>query len=201
MANEYATLQELKARLRVTANTDDVELQDKLTAASQQIEEDCGRKFWLDSQATARVYDPRERIVRLPFDPAEKLLVDDIGDATGLTVEVGTSAGWTAITDYRTGPDNAIARGRPVTWLLRPLVPWVWGPVFLQQIRVTAIWGWPAVPAAIKEACLLRAARLYRRKASPEGVAGFGDLGVVRVSRNDPDYESLIAPYVLESDG
>jgi hypothetical protein len=39
------------------------------------------------------------------------------------------------------------------------------------------------------------ASRLFKRNDSPLGVAGFGDMGVMRVSRFDPDIEALIAPY------
>lgn len=42
-------------------------------------------------------------------------------------------------------------------------------------------------------AALMLAGRLYKRKASPEGVAGFGDLGVVRVLADDPDVSLLLA--------
>jgi hypothetical protein len=50
------------------------------------------------------------------------------------------------------------------------------------------------VPANIRTATLMLAAREFRRRLSPEGVAGFGDFGAVRVSRIDPDIEALITP-------
>lgn len=51
------------------------------------------------------------------------------------------------------------------------------------------------VPAALREATLLLTSRLFRRRLSPEGVAGFGDFGAVRVTRLDPDIETMITPY------
>lgn len=40
---------------------------------------------------------------------------------------------------------------------------------------------------------LLRSSRLYKRRQSPEGVAGFGGEGaVVRLTRGDPDEEDLL---------
>ncbi len=129
-----------------------------------------------------------------------KLLVDDIGDVTGLIVAVGTTTtGYTTIAGYETGPDNAIIRGDPVRWLLRTYIPWVYYP--LQRIQVTAIWGWPAVPDQIKEACLIRAARLFKRRESPDGTVGAGDFGVIRVGRYDPDYASLIEPFIIPGFG
>jgi hypothetical protein len=39
------------------------------------------------------------------------------------------------------------------------------------------------------------AQRQFKRYDSPLGVTGFGELGVIRVSRIDPDVESLVAPF------
>jgi hypothetical protein len=50
------------------------------------------------------------------------------------------------------------------------------------------------VPANLREATLLQTARTFRRRLSPEGVAGFGDFGAVRVTRVDPDVEAMITP-------
>ena len=44
----------------------------------------------------------------------------------------------------------------------------------------------------VQEAILLLAARLYKRRQSPEGVAGWGDLGVIRIVARDPDIELLL---------
>ncbi|MFC8456442.1 hypothetical protein ACFUJ0_06100 [Streptomyces sp. NPDC057242] len=68
-------------------------------------------------------------------------------------------------------------------------------------MRVGTRFGWPAVPDDITEAALIQAARLYRRKDSPEGVTGSAEWGVVRLSRRDPDVWNLIDPYVLPGFG
>lgn len=49
--------------------------------------------------------------------------------------------------------------------------------------------GWPA---SIVEGVTMLAARLWRRKDSPAGVAAFGDFGPVYVQRNDPDVAMLL---------
>ena len=41
-------------------------------------------------------------------------------------------------------------------------------------------------------AIVLLASRLYKRRNSPEGVAGWSDLGVVRIMAQDPDIERLL---------
>lgn len=43
-----------------------------------------------------------------------------------------------------------------------------------------------------QEAIVLLASRLYKRRNSPEGVAGWGDLGVIRILASDPDIRSLL---------
>lgn len=49
------------------------------------------------------------------------------------------------------------------------------------------------LPDAAHEACLLHAARLYRRRDSLDGTIGFGDAGAIRVGRLDPDVDALYA--------
>lgn len=46
--------------------------------------------------------------------------------------------------------------------------------------------------AEVQEAIVLLASRWYKRRQSPEGVAGWGDLGVIRILAKDPDIEALL---------
>ena len=55
----------------------------------------------------------------------------------------------------------------------------------------------PVIEAEVDQGKLLYAARLWKRRNSPEGVAGFGEFGVVRVAQLDPDVERLIGRYLL----
>ncbi|PZG19004.1 hypothetical protein C1I95_12430 [Micromonospora craterilacus] len=177
--------------------TDDAGLYRRLVAASRAIEDKCGqRRFWLDRQVSARIVSASGRRLLRDAD-GDRLLVDDIGSTDGLLVEVGSAAaGWTEVVDYETEPDSALVKGRPITALLRPRGGW--SRLGRQRVRITARWGWPAVPAQVVEASLLLASRLWMRRKSPEGVAGSAEWGTVRVSRWDPDVEALISKYVLE---
>jgi hypothetical protein len=198
VANEYATLSELKRALTIEdddTSSDDL-LNRALAAASRGIDTATGRRFYLDGAATARTYRPGGRTVCT--DSGERLLVDDIGSATGLVVETGSGGSWAATTSYETGPDNALTRGRPVTALT--LTAGTWGSG-LARVRVTAQWGWPAVPDEITQACVIQAARLFRRKDSPEGVTGSAEWGVVRLSRRDPDVWALIEHFIVPGFG
>jgi len=201
MATEYATLDDLKAQLGIEADdtTRDALLTKALNSASRGIDRATGRRFWLDTTVTARTYRLHQQIVR--EEDGDVLKVDDIGDTTGMTVESASTGGgvFTDITGtYETTPDNALADGYPITGLLRPLT--IWGTAFT-RIRVTAKFGWPAVPDDIAQACLIQASRLYKRKDSPEGIIGSAEWGVRNLSRRDPDVWALIEPFVLPGFG
>jgi hypothetical protein len=200
MANEYATRNELKTQMGIElADTSRDALLDKaLTAASRGIDRATGRRFWLDATPTARIYRLHARVVR--EDDGNVLLVDDIGSITGITVESAPVSGgsYSTVTGYETTPDNALADGYPITGLLRPNS--IWGTSFT-RIRVTARFGWPAVPDDIAQACLIQASRLYKRKDSPEGIIGSAEWGVRNLSRRDPDVWALIEPYILPGFG
>ncbi|MEV6790900.1 phage gp6-like head-tail connector protein [Streptomyces sp. NPDC051320] len=201
MANEYGDLATLKKKLSIEADDDtrDDLLTSALSAASRAIDRTTGRRFWLDAAATARTYRLHARIVS--EDDGQVLLVDDIGDSTDMTVESASTGGgtYTAISGfYETTPDNALADGNPITGLLRPNS--IWGTSFT-RIRVTAKFGWPAVPEDVTEAALIQATRLYKRKNSPEGIIGSAEWGVRNLSRRDPDVWNLIEPYILPGFG
>jgi hypothetical protein len=197
VANEYADLGTLKRQLRLDDADDsqDASLQQALTAASRSIDRATGRRFWLDGTAVQRTYRPEGRTVTQTDGTA--LLVDDIGSVSGLLIETGTATAWSALTDWEALPDNALAVGRPITGLLRS---GGWG-AGTSRVRVTAKFGWPAVPDEIVQATLIQANRLFKRKDSPEGVTGSAEWGVVRLSRRDPDVWNLIEPYVLPGFG
>jgi hypothetical protein len=48
----------------------------------------------------------------------------------------------------------------------------------------------------VTEAILLMASRLFKRRQSPEGVAGWSDLGAVRIVSRDPDVEALLERHI-----
>ncbi|MEU3255915.1 phage gp6-like head-tail connector protein [Streptomyces sp. NPDC006997] len=201
MAGEYVTGAELKEQLGIEADdtTRDARADRAVRAASRAIDRATGRLgrgFWLDDAPTARTYQMDGRTVR--SRTGDLLLVDEIGDTTGMLVETGSGTSWSPITGYETQPDNALADGRPVTGLLRP--GGTWG-LASSRVRVTARFGWPSVPDDIAEAAMIQASRLFKRADSPEGVMGSSEWGVVRLSRRDPDVWALIEPYILHAFG
>ena len=189
----YTTLALVRASLNDATGRDTL-LQQKIASASRSIDNHTGRRFYLDATVTARILNPRSR-VRGARD-GERLLIDDVGELTGFKIETGsTSTGWTDITSQvETEPTDALAKSEPVTSLLYQSGRWS----TLTRVRVTARWGWPAVPDVVQEAALIQSLRLFRRKDSPEGVLGSAEWGTVRVSRLDPDVAKLLENYVKD---
>lgn len=186
----YATLALLKKTVnrQSTDTTADDMLADALTAASRMVEQYCdGRVFYLAASSSQRTFATGRALC---LADGYRLMVDDIGDDT-ITAEVGDGTTWTALTDVETYPRNALAKDLAVTGLVSQTD---WSGYRLA--RITAQWGWPSVPAAVQRATILQASRLYRRKDSPEGVAGANEWGLVRVPNFDPDVKALLAPYV-----
>lgn len=189
----YVTLELFKASLKITSDDRDGALTAALTAASRAVDTHTGRAadgFTLASSAVARQYEVGGNTVATASGRI-KLLIDEIGSLDDLAVETGDGTTWTAAADYRVDPLTALAQGMPIT-ALTALAGWG-----TDLVRVTARWGWPSVPAAIERATLIQATRLYRRKDSPEGVAGQGEFGAIRLSRVDPDVAALLGPYML----
>lgn len=188
MANEYATLAELKEarKIPVDDTAEDTRLERALTRASRAIDTRCGRRFYADGSASARTYYATGRILWRSDAGEYVLLTDDISTATGLLLDgVAATTTW---------PENAIARGRPIEAISL-------SSRGTNSYSVTAKWGWPAVPDSIVEATLLLANRRFMRADSPEGVAGWASEGAVRVSRFDPDIEDLVEPFVIPGFG
>ena len=194
ITNGYATLAEIKQHLSMSTTTaaEDTELEDAVTTASRNIDEFCARRFYADASASTKVFRAHN---------AYHLKVDDVSTLTGLVVKTDTAGNGTydqtltITTDFIVDPPNAIGAGDPVVALRHVNGTWPTSSV-RPRVEVTAKWGWPSVPAPVKRACLIEAARLYRRKDTPEGMAGVGEFGVVRISRfMDPDVERMLTPY------
>lgn len=194
LGDPYATLTELKAYANATKDTYDDLLTDALDAASRGIETCTGRQFNDAGTASARVYYPEHSCLVEP---------DDFHTLVGLVIET-SSAGdgvfdttWDTA-DYEPRPLNGVVDGQP-GWPYTEL----WGdgtrlfPTGVRKapVRVTAKWGWAAVPLPIKQATLILATELYKSKDAPFGIAGNDNYGVVRV-RENPMVMKKLAPYM-----
>lgn len=52
------------------------------------------------------------------------------------------------------------------------------------------------IPKPVRRSILLYSAKFYRRKDSPDGIAGQTQVGIIRTGRWDSDAESLLAIYL-----
>ena len=193
---DYCTLSELKASLRIQDNVDNGLLSQAITSASGWVDGYCERTFEAaGTAATARDFIPAGRFEVLPIDDAAAITSVAIDDDLD-----GSFATTLRTVDWQAEPLNSRAGGLSLPYMrLRPLEDGYWPlDVFEHRatVRVTARWGWSATPEGVKQATILQAARIFTRLSSPLGIAGFGDMGVVRVSRFiDPDVEALLHPY------
>jgi hypothetical protein len=189
-ATRYATTADFKAWLGITDNTDDVLLASVLDTASREIDRELRRFFYQSAAATVRYFTALN---------ADELLIDDCVTLTAVATDNDADrvyeTTWLA-TDYDLLPENAAADSQPYTMLAEAPGGAYDFPVGVRKgVKLTGTWGWPAVPQEIQRACLLRAAWLFKRKDSPLGVAGSGDLGVLRVGRWDPDFDKLVETF------
>ena len=192
ITNGYATLVEVKAALRITDSVDDSLLDMAVESASRLIDGYAGRQFYSSGTAT------RYFVAYDDFN----VEVDDLANGT-VTITTAQDADgvfdttWTT-GDYQLEPLNGVLDG--IAWpynSIRAVGDYLW-PITGGEalIKIQGTYGWPAVPIAIKQACIIQASRIFKRLDSPLGVAGFGDLGAIRVSSQlDPDVAQLVMPY------
>lgn len=189
--SRYADIGELRRYLGFSDASNDAELQRALDAAEAEVEAFCGRRFWKDAAPTARVYRS--------FVPSPLLEVDDLVSVSAVARDDdddGTFETAVPAADYYLAPQDRDASVWPYRWIvLRRGKLWPAGVA----VQVTAVYGWPAVPAAVKQAVLMQAARLVKRGTdAPLGIAvvGMEGTGVRLSSRLDPDAEQLLRAYV-----
>ena len=189
IANGYCSLSDVKAALRIPDTTDDALLELAVESASRLIDGYCNRAFY--SASATRVFVPSDTHLCYVDDIATVTTVKTSSDANGVF-----DITWTAA-DFQLEPLNGIAGGlaQPFT-RIRAVGDYTF-PVVRGEatVQVVATFGWSSVPTAVKQACVIQSSRIFKRLDSPLGVAGFGDLGAIRVSRGlDPDVQQLVAP-------
>ena len=196
ITNGYATLNEVKASLRISDTVDDNLLETAIESASRMIDGYAMRNFYQSGTVT-RLFQAEDQL----FVQIDDLASDDIVLETSTAADNIFDVTWSE-TDYQLEPLNASLDG--IEWAysrIRATGDYVFPTLssfYGQQalVRITGVFGWPEVPKAINQATVIQAMRHYKRLDSPLGVAGFGDFGVVRVSRFlDPDVEQLVQPY------
>ncbi|MCV7039697.1 phage gp6-like head-tail connector protein [Mycolicibacterium moriokaense] len=130
-------------------------------SASRAIDKACNRQFGLVSSPEARWYTAewyRDRWL---------ITIDDLMTITGLVVELENGDD---ITEYKLTPINAAPTGRPWTRIEVSPSSAVQPNGTPHGVKVTAKYGWTAVPNAIKQATLIQGARFYDRRENVGGM-------------------------------
>jgi len=194
ISNGYCTLADVKSALRITDAVDDSLIELSIEAASREIDGYCQRAFY--STSGTRVFNSTDSFVTE---------TDDIISVTTLkTSDDGVTYDTTwATSDFQLEPLNGVVAGltQPYTRIRAVgdyLFP-IWSVTGTYSnfagVQIVGVFGWASVPTAVKQATILLAMRQFKRYDSPLGVAGFGDIGVMRVGRVDPDVEALLMPF------
>jgi hypothetical protein len=203
----YCSREELKSRLQIEVDDDDddYEIQLALHAVTDWINVYCGRHFYQITEV--RTYRPCN---------VWNLEIDDLVTCTSVDLDYDGDGiyevHWTEGTDFQllryadhynkhnmgvARPDNYLqvlmgSNGNPSggQWL-----PWLWPFTRQDRVQITGVWGWPSVPPNVTQAALILAADLFKAKDAPWGIAGIGDLGMVKVQSN-PWVAELLRSYI-----
>lgn len=186
----YATLTQVKSALRIIDSIDDTLLEMAIESASRLIDGYASRSFYNGGTAT-RYYVATDNFVTE---------IDDLVSLSSLETSSDTETFDTtwAATDYQLEPLNGVVDGLTTPYTRIRAVGDFLFPTWAGDalVKVTGVWGYNSVPISVTQACIIQASRIYKRLDSPLGIAGFGDLGVMRVSsRLDPDVAQLVDPY------
>jgi hypothetical protein len=193
------TAPELAGWLGIPDSEDDVRLSTAVAATNRAIVRYCGRSFETvtSASASARTFAPKTPTL---------CYTDDFHTTDGLIVKTDAAddgtyeTTLTVNTDYFLEPTNGIEDGLTVPYHRIRSTSWLFPQCSTRpSVQVTAAWGWASVPDEVKQAGLLKAARLFKRKDSVEGVlGGFQDFNAVTVrisTREDPDVVELLRYY------
>lgn len=212
--NGYCTVDQLKDRLSIgtTDPAHDQSLTDRINAASRAIDTICQRHFY---QVTETRYFTAVE-TRYPmaletryFSALEQweIMIDDLVSLTEFATDNDGSRAWatawagdgvTTITDFELEPKVKKIGGIPYPYRFVRIAPKGTKrfPSYPNGIKITGAWGWDSIPDTIVDACLLLAARLYRRAESPLGSVVVADFPALRIPQADPDVMALLAPYI-----
>jgi hypothetical protein len=178
ITNGYCTLTQIKAAVRITDSVDDTLLEMAVESASRMIDAECDRNFFSAGTAT-RDFQPNDDYV-VDVDDLISIVsvkIDDAGERTFLVT--------LAASDYQTEPLNQRVSGNAFPISRLRMV----GDYLLPIYKFTP------TPIQVTQATVIQASRIFKRLDSPLGVAGFGDMGAIRVGKVDPDVAMLIRPF------
>jgi len=190
ITNGYASLNQVKAALRITDAVDDALLSMAVESASRLIDGYAERYFYVAGTATRYYHATDPYLVQTDdFRSLISLKTSSTADGIFDITFAETDRQLEPLNDFHGGLPWPHTRIRAVGDYTFPVTP-------ENTVELTAVFGWPNIPTTITQATVIQASRIFKRLDSPLGVAGFGDIGVMRVSASlDPDVRMLVEPY------
>lgn len=159
ITNGYCTLPEYKAYARVESVNagDDAVIEDIIESVSRRIDTECKRVFYQVTEA--RYFTSRSYSI---------LYVDDIATSTGLTIQSQLNSDGTyqytwASTDYNLLPYSPKS-GFPYTHIESSSFGTNSFDMEKKGNKITATWGWSAIPDDLKMVCLSESKAEYERR-------------------------------------
>lgn len=193
ITNGYASLAEVKAALDITDSVDDTVIEGTIEAVSRAFDNYTGRFFWVDGSVSIRYY-------QTPF--SDRVYTDDISTSTGLIVATdnngdGTFENTWSASDYNLQEYNAALDSLPYSCIETALQGNYTFPSVKRGVKITAKFGWAAVPKPINNVCVIQSERIFKRFDSPLGSMATNALGKVYLNKQelDSDIEMLLKPY------
>lgn len=185
IGDDYLTRDQVKLWMNLQGTEYDDIVDYVITSISRDIEDYCHRQFNKDLAPSQRLYDPTNH---------RQAVVDDFYTTTGFVLETDDDGDgvfettWTP-DDYELRPLNGIRNGRPGEpfWQIRVRRNSTkrFHHSDSANIRVTAAWGWDAIPDNVLQAARQLAADTFQLKDNRLGVAGTDQFGtVIRVRDN-----------------
>jgi hypothetical protein len=192
IVNGYVTRAEVQNALGLGTATivpDSDEIDQVVTAVSRAVDDYCGRFFY--SVAGTVVFTANDYMFLPIGDWVSVTTIKTDEDNSGTVHKTLTPN-----MDYRL-QQNTTFPGWPFTAIQITSFGSNTLPVGVTQgVEVVGTRGWSAVPEPIRAAALIQSVRVHARRATPFGVAGSPEGGIVRLlSRLDPDVELMVRPY------
>lgn len=198
--DQYVDKTDLKNMIGLTGSTQDNNIDNAINASSRLIDQITGRHFYKSESVQVKHFTPNNEYI---------LDVPDIANTTGLIVQLDTTDDGshdktiTLDTDFYLKALNVTDMEGDYNIPYQSLVildrrsSERFDPDIVKQVKITAIWGWENIPDAIKQATLLQASRLWKRKDSPFSTYGSSETGEMELfQKMDPDAKTLIRPYI-----
>lgn len=164
ITNGYCTLSEFKAFMQAPGQDvisdagDDAVIEQIIESVSRFFDGECVRHFYKNSVDETRYYTATDQ---------SYVRVDDLVSVTALYTDYGdrTYPNTWAATDFDLWPYNASTEGRPYVQIIVSPGGGYWFPAGVAKgVKVTGVFGYPSIPAQIKEATLITGLSAYKRR-------------------------------------